>query len=131
MPDYKKVHYRYHVPDVERELDRLSDAPDIETIVKLEGILETLFQQTQRYVHVDTGSLKMSGDRWSDNPRGRWRARITYGGQNEGINNPVKYAPFERERGVGANGRDHDFMRPAEDADFLWYGPVRDFLSGH
>lgn len=126
MPDYKKVHYRINVKDVSNELDRLSAGPDLPTILKFESILETLFQETQHHVHVITESLKLSGRRWSDHPRSRWRGRITYGGASTGINNPVKYALFEQERDA-----DHDFMRSLYDADPLWEGPIRDFMDGH
>lgn len=116
MPDYRKSHYKKDITDLEDRLDRLSQAPDEKGILRFESVLEFLFQATQRQVHVITGSLKVSGVRESDHHRGRWRARIRYGGRAAGMpHDPVKYALYEQGR-----GGEHDFMEPTDFADAMW-----------
>lgn len=125
MPDYRKVHYRFDVRDAREELHRLSEEPDERAILKFEAVLEFLFQQTQQHVHIITGSLKGSGTRESDHRRGRWRARIRYGGRSTGPISPVKYATYEHERG-GL----HDFMAPLDEADPMWRDVIIDWMRG-
>jgi len=75
----------------------------------LDAVLELGFAQTQAVVHVETGSLKSSGNSSSKSDRltKRWEGEIQYGGPSTSINNPVDYAIYEKRRD-GA----HDFFAP-------------------
>lgn len=145
MPDYKHVRYQRPVKDLNHELDKKAEGPDMQAILEFEAVLERLFQQTQRDVHavglspsgryVRTGSLKASGKRAATHPRGRWIARITYGGTSPGINNPVKYAVYEQENeetGESLSETPHNFMAGIEDTyhDQEWERAIRDWLRG-
>lgn len=122
-----RVDIKVDISDPDRELRRLQDGPDVPDILRLEAVLVTLFQETQRVVHVRTGSLKGSGDVDSQY-RGRiWRGEISYGGIAVGfIHNPVQYAEFEQDRG-GA----HDFMAPVYQADDGYAEAILGFFRGY
>ena len=69
---------------------------------------QATFDLTQDYVHVITGSLKLSGKLDFEQKRGGTKVLITYGGESGGPKNPVTYAAIEWER-----GGPHDWMTPA------------------
>lgn len=126
MPGLHKTRYAVDVRDVRREVDRVGDLPNLPAIVKFEAILERLFAETQFVVHVETGSLRASGEHKAWYHNRKWHGRISYGGMSHGMpNDPVKYAEFERERG-GA----HNFMRPIAHADNYYFRAIRDALGG-
>lgn len=103
---------RIHVDDGDQEAEfaRLLDMGAATTA--LERTLTVQFAATQQRVHVDTGSLRGSGEIDSDYVAGRWSGQITYGGPSPGfVNDPVDYAVYEAARG-GA----HDFRRPLRPA---------------
>lgn len=92
--------------EVEKELGRLENLPDIKAAAVLDVVLSTAFAATQADTDVITGSLKASGSADSEVSNNEWRGTITYGGLTSGLNNPVRYAMYEQARGGG-----HDFMR--------------------
>jgi hypothetical protein len=111
--------------DIYQELDRLAEV-DLETVVALEGVLAGMFQATQQYVHVITGSLRGSGNPESEFSDDKWTGEITYGGASPGFpKNPVTYARHEQGRGPG-----HDFLRPAVELSPEVGAVVKRFLEG-
>lgn len=108
--------------DIDDELSRLIAPP----LMALEGVLTAQFAATQAQVHVDTGSLRGSGEIDSAYARGVWEGQITYGGPSPGFpNDPVDYAYYEFRRG-GA----HDFREPAEALDARYGQAMRRHLRG-
>lgn len=103
---------------VEKELERLERMPDFKTQLALDIVLQLGFVDTQKDVHVDTGSLKESGKVESEASKAtqKWEGTIRYGGPSTGVNNPVDYAIYEKRRGIGGAGGpsdgkgDHDFF---------------------
>ena len=81
--------------------------PPLKTIFALEQSLKRGFMATQAATHVITSSLKWSGTTTSNFDNDEWEGTVSYGGPSTGVNNPVEYAIYERQRG-GA----HDFMAP-------------------
>lgn len=98
---------------IDRELDRLERMPDPAMIERLDRVLESGFAATQAAVHIQTGSLKSSGDKSSvfHQATKEWVGEISYGGPSLGPNNPVDYAIYEMRRDPDERG-DHDFMQP-------------------
>jgi hypothetical protein len=128
---YRKVQYKFEHKDWDRELDRLSEAPNDRMIAEFEAVLVQLFAETQAVVHVITGSLKLSGRVEPDHTGKRWRGKIIYGGESAGVNNPVKYAEFERLKGSGGlGGSEHDFMNPLREGDREFQPVIDRFLAG-
>lgn len=103
---------------VDREIARIESMPDFKTRLALDIVLQQGFVQTQKDVHVETGSLKGSGKVESEASKikARWEGKIRYGGPSTGVNNPVDYAIYEKRRGIGGAGGpsdakgDHDFF---------------------
>jgi hypothetical protein len=96
--------------DIEDEIDRITKRmPTLEMKAALDTALDIAFASTQAVVHVQTGSLKTSGKKGSKSSKARkqWEGTIKYGGPSGGVNNPVDYAIYEKERD-GA----HDFFAP-------------------
>jgi hypothetical protein len=124
--------------DLDRELDRLSDMPDVKTAEKLDAVLHTGFEMTQAAVHVQTGALKASGTEDSEvhDASDVWEGTIEYGSPDDGDGNkgPVDYAIYEKERGVGGAGGpsnakgDHDFIRPLKALDPLYRAAILEAL---
>ena len=81
--------------------------PPFKTIFQLEQALAKGFAETQAATHVLTSSLKFSGTTTSNFDGDTWEGTVSYGGPSTGVNNPVDYAIYERQR-----GGDHDFMAP-------------------
>jgi hypothetical protein len=112
--------------DVDRVLHRLRNGPDLHTDLRLDAVLTALFLETQRVVHVITGSLKGSGTHDSRVGRHVWNGSISYGGPSPGrIHDPVRYAELEQSR-----GNLHDFMRPTFDADPAYIEAIMAYLRG-
>lgn len=102
------VHIEVDISDPDDHLRQLEREPDAATTARLNAVHTGLFQETQRVVHVITGSLKGSGKIDADTDRHTWTGTITYGGASPGrIHDPVRYAQFEQ-----ARGDLHDFMGP-------------------
>ena len=84
----------------------------------LDIVLQLGYVETQKDVHVETGSLKSSGKVGSEVSKieSKWEGTIRYGGPSTGVNNPVDYAIYEKRRGIGGAGGpsdakgDHDFF---------------------
>ena len=91
--------------------------PPVKTIFRLEQALARGFAGTQAATHVITSSLKWSGTTTSHFDGDTWEGTVTYGGPSTGVNNPVEYAIYERQR-----GGDHDFMAPLQqtEVDMAW-----------
>jgi hypothetical protein len=114
------VRLRSNWRGIDQELDRLDRLPDARTIAMLDSVLAAGFAATQAAVHVQTGSLKSSGDSHSEflQATKEWKGEISYGGASLGPNNPVNYAIYEAARGIGGAGGasdaqgDHNFMAP-------------------
>lgn len=111
--------------NIEKEIDRLSDGLTPQDILEFERVLTSQFVATQNTVHVITGSLKSSGRVASDSSKTHWEGTITYGGPSEGVNNPVDYAEYERERGLL-----HDFLAPAEELSSSYIAAMNSYLEG-
>jgi hypothetical protein len=120
------VQIRTDFSEVDRELRRLGDGPDTRTDLLFDAALTAIFQETQRVVHVITGSLKGSGLPDSDRGRDTWTGEISYGGASPGrVHDPVRYAQFERDRGGW-----HDFMAPVQHTDHAYIEAMLSFLRG-
>ncbi len=111
--------------DIEKEIDRLADGPTLSDLLKFESVLANQFRATQAAVHVITQSLKLSGKMSSSSNNNKWMGDIVYGGPSEGINNPVDYAEYERERDGS-----HDFLAPAEALSDEYIQAMNSFLGG-
>ena len=111
---------------IEKEIDRLADGPTLLDIEKFENVLVNQFMATQSAVHVQTRSLKTSGQVASDIGNNQWAGTISYGGPSPGsINNPVDYAEYERER-----DGNHDFLAPAVKMSDYYIQAMNAFLGG-
>jgi hypothetical protein len=111
---------------IEDEINRLADGPTLIDFEKFENVLVAQYAATQTAVHVQTGSLKLSGQVSSNtNLADRWEGSISYGGESAGIHNPVDYAEFERER-----DGNHDFLQPAKAMDHYYEQAMKAFLGG-
>lgn len=96
------------------------------TLGRLEQVLVQQFAATDAQVHVDTGSLRASGEVDSDYAAGRWQGQVSYGGPSPGFeNDPVDYAGYER-----ARGGLHDFMAPAFAIGRRYRAAVRAHFEG-
>ncbi len=114
------------ISDVEKELDRLIDGPDVSAVVEFEATLASQFQMTQQAVHIITGSLKNSGKISSHLTKDKWEGKITYGGLSAGYpHNPVKYAHYEQER-----SGTHDYMEVMYSLDYVYGDAVESWLKG-
>lgn len=114
------ININSNIDNIIAELRRLANPMGNESSLpdKLEAVLITQFQITQRAVHIQTGSLRSSGDVDSRQTRNSWRGSISYGGSSSGIHNPVRYAGHELER-----GGTHNYMSEAVDFG-RFYGPA-------
>jgi len=104
------IHITSDFSAIDREIDRITNRQPTRKMKRnLDAVLELGFAQTQAVVHVETGSLKSSGNSSSKSDRltKRWEGEIQYGGPSTSINNPVDYAIYEKRRD-GA----HDFFAP-------------------
>jgi hypothetical protein len=111
--------------EMERELDRLDHVPNFKDKKLLDGVLLSGYTETQIDVHVRTGSLKSSGKQDSETHGKVWKGTISYGGPSAGVNNPVKYAIYEKARG-GA----HDFMKNLHLTHSEFIEAIKEALKG-
>lgn len=113
--------------EIERELDRIADAPSMETQLKFETALAEAFADTTAKVHVITGALRGSGKTASETDDDSWQGQMTWGGPSPGfLPRPHVARRARRQR------RD---LRPDElEVVYAWYekrrGQSHDFLSG-
>lgn len=120
------IYIEVDISDVEKELDRIIDGPNMADTVEFEAILATQFQMTQQTVHIITGSLRNSGKVSSILEPSKWEGKIVYGGLSAGaVHNPVEYAHYEQERD-GA----HDYMEPIYALDSRYGDAVESWLKG-
>ena len=132
------IHIESDWDSIDREIDRIASMPGPKTKALLDTVLDTGFALTQAAVHVQTGSLKSSGDKKSDIDKfdKKWEGEIQYGGPSLGPNNPVDYAIYEKRRGVGGAGGasdakgDHDFMAGLPALHPAWIAAVKGALKG-
>lgn len=135
-----KVDIKVDITDVVHNLSRLIGGPDDGTLIRFEKTLYRQFQQTQRDVHVRTGSLLDSGTvdpGWDDD---EWTGLIEYGGPSGGVHNPVDYAHYEQRRGdrvppvgitaEGDEGGSHDFMGNVPAFEREYADAIMDWLEG-
>lgn len=122
------IHIESDYSDIEAELDRLMRMPSRRMQRYLDQVLIFGYETTQASVHVRTGSLKTSGAWDSDSSRmtQKWVGTISYGGPSLGINNPVDYAIYEKERD-GA----HNFFAPLHLLHPLYIAAIKRGLSRH
>jgi hypothetical protein len=110
---------KYHITvigldNMENAVAALGKAPDFGTIGALEAVLRNQFVDTQVRVHVDTGSLKLSGKTYTTYDGKEWEGTIAYGGESPGgVHDPVTYAIYEL-----ARKGTHDFFRGVYGEDF-------------
>lgn len=108
--------------------DLAESAEPYEATVKLEGVLQAAFGETQAATHVITGSLKASGKTESDMHEDEWVGTIEYGGELWAVpspgpaRDPVDYAIYEM-----ARGGDHDFFGPL----VAYEGKIEEILVEH
>lgn len=112
------------------ELRRLQDGFTAYDHANFAAVLLRNYLQTQAIVHIETGSLRASGDVDIDHSTGeRWEGHLAYGGASGGIKNPVRYAASELFGRSPRYGGDHDYLRPTEHIDDELIGPVTSFIS--
>lgn len=112
--------------DILNELDRLEGMPDAAMHGRLDSVLRAAYFSTQAEVHVITGSLRGSGNAFSEEDNGSWEGTISYGGPSPGFPfNPVRYAHYERRR-----GGHHDFMAPVFEYHEVFVEAMRQGLQG-
>lgn len=111
--------------DIEKEVNRLARGPQFKDMARFERVLISQFEATQATVHVITGSLKSSGRVASSHGETTWEGEITYGGRSSGVNNPVDYAEYERER-----DQSHDFLAPATRMEHQYVKALNEFFGG-
>lgn len=125
------MHIHADTSEVDGELRRLGDGPDIDDLLRFEFILDAQFKATQAAVHIITRSLKNSGKHDGEYRNNTWRGKISYGGPSltaagkGSTHNPVRYAQAER-----ARGGDHDFILPAREMSPEYREAVLSFLRG-
>lgn len=129
--------------ELEREIRRISAAPGMGGIAKLEETLARSFADATARVHVITGALRGSGKTASEaDAEGSWEGQMTWGGPSPGFlpkadsghrreeknpekdelaRNEVVYAFYEKRRGgahdyLGEEARySEDFLRAVGD----------------
>lgn len=126
--------------DIDKELDRLESMPTDEMKARLGETLEKMTESIRAVTHVVTGSLKGSerSEILPSENENEWRGQFVAGGPSTGINNPVRYAAYERARGtIGDFGRglgsakgDHNFLAPAEAYQDVFLETIRAVLQG-
>lgn len=111
---------------IKHELRRLKRVPTLRDKQKLDRVLRRAMMAAQMQTHIDTGSLFTSADDDSALYGNVYIGEFTFGGQSEGINNPVDYAIYEQDRGGG-----HDFMRGIEQRFHAeWVQAIKEILKG-
>lgn len=122
------------ISDPERELDRLGRDPDFPVLLSFESTLQAQFAVTKAAVHVDTGSLLLSGRADTDYRHGVLEGTISFGGASTGVHDPVTYAKEELARGDRPNrhGSSHYFFAAVEDGfgDQEYVNTILEHLKG-
>lgn len=131
------IHIESNWTEIDKEIDRVIGMPGPQAKAFLDAVLELGFGVTQAAVHVETGSLKSSGDHKSNvEPFDKkWEGTIEYGGPSLGPNNPVDYAIYEKARGTHWAGPssvkgDHDFFAGLPALHPAWVAAVKAGLKG-
>lgn len=106
--------------EMQAELDRLVRMPTPRMRGLLDGELRAVYEKTNVFTHVETGSLKRSER--IEHPASvalhNWEGALHFGGPSEP--KEVDYAIYERARG-GA----HDFLMPAILSEPEWVVAIR------
>lgn len=104
-----KVHIEVDTRQVDKELNRLSDAPGMKTLIAFNALFAEITAEVMALIHVETGSLKTTA-RWDTDPFPTgWQGTVHVGGAAPGeINDPAYYGVFEL-----ARGGSHFFFAPA------------------
>ena len=110
------------------ELEKVAQPPSFVVTGLLNSTLESIFELTQKRVHVISGRLKRSG-RTATNFNGKtWEGQIFYGGP-EGT--PAYYAIYEMSRGgARPDGTPHDFFRGLENFDERFQAAIDEHFRG-
>jgi hypothetical protein len=119
------IHISRTLEGIEKEVDRLADGPTAQDLLHFENILQIQFIATQYKVHKITRSLQLSGKVDSKHENDKWEGEITYGGPSAGVNNPVDYAEYERERDGS-----HDFLKATEEFESGYVHAMKAFFEG-
>lgn len=120
------IHFEIDIEEVDRELKRLAEGPSEEDLLALDSILSAVAVTVRASVHIQTGSLRASGQADAEYKNKKWKGEITYGGKANGYpHNPVDYASVEQER-----GGDHDFLRFVDEFDEAYEEAILEFFRG-
>lgn len=118
-PFRNRLRIRVDKHEVNDDLARIRRGPDQQALLRFDAALYTAFEAAKAAVHVDTGSLKASGDARSRRTKsGGWVGEIMFGRVGSPTfgrrskRPPSIYAKFEAGRGLG-----HDYMEVA--AEYL------------
>lgn len=105
----EKIHVTVDTSQVDKELSRLIQAPDMKTTVAFNALFAEVTAEVMAIIHVETGSLKTTA-RWDVDPFPTgWQGTVHVGGAAPGqINDPAYYGVFEL-----ARGGSHFFFAPA------------------
>jgi hypothetical protein len=105
----EKIHVTVDTSQVDKELRRLQEAPDMKTVVAFNALFAEVTAEVMAIIHVETGSLKTTA-RWEVDPFPTgWQGTVHVGGAAPGeINDPAYYGVFEL-----ARGGSHFFFAPA------------------
>jgi hypothetical protein len=105
----EKIHVTVDTSQVDKELNRLIQAPDMKTTVAFNSLFAEITAEVMAIIHVETGSLKTTA-RWEVDPFPTgWQGTVHVGGAAPGeINDPAYYGVFEL-----ARGGSHFFFAPA------------------
>jgi hypothetical protein len=105
----EKIHVTVDTSQVDKELNRLIQAPDMKTTVAFNSVFAEITAEVMAIIHVETGSLKTTA-RWEVDPFPTgWQGTVHVGGAAPGeINDPAYYGVFEL-----ARGGSHFFFAPA------------------
>lgn len=104
-----RVHISVDARQVDKELDRLSKAPDMKTEIAFNALFAEITAEVMALIHVETGSLK-STTKWEvDALPTAWQGTVRVGGAAPGeIRDPAYYGVYEL-----ARGGSHFFFAPA------------------
>lgn len=105
----EKIHVTVDTSQVDKELNRLIQAPDMKTTVAFNALFAEVTAEVMAIIHVETGSLKTTA-RWEVDPFPTgWQGTVHVGGAAPGeVNDPAYYGVYEL-----ARGGSHFFFSPA------------------
>jgi hypothetical protein len=117
------------------ELRRLQDGFTAEDHLNFTSVLLRNYVKSYQDIHVETGSLRGSGEAEVDRTGDYvWEGHISYGGASLGVKNPVRYAVSEL---FGTSPRyggppSHDYLKYTQHIDDELIGPITTFtFRGH